>query len=407
MALKRGHGKKSPSLWDGKMLYYIQMERQREKLIRYAALAVTAFLAVLGLVLFLAMRGEDRLEAGFALPRITPTPKITPTPTPALVQVTPAPTPVQVQVERNYPPEAVDLVVDGRVLFTVESAQVAREAVQRYLGETARQGLDDDQRLLRAGFDQTLTLEEPSGLGELLGLEEAVSTLKADEGLLPVVRTVVRCVIERGERESSARVNARLLTGSRIYRSMGVYPYTLSYYETKYRGQAAFSEVKTNEFAVGPGRVDVLTEDGGCIVGEASPTTGPAKVQVAGFQPQWPVSSGTVTGFFGMTDEGMSYGVEITAESVARVVAPEEGVIIYCSQRGSLGLVIDILHDETGCISRIIGCQRSLVELYQRVKKGEQVGALPDPASGRMTTLHYELLLDGIPVNPQKYLPKR
>ena len=389
------------------MLYYIQMERQREKLIRYAALAVTAFLAVLGLVLFLAMRGEDRLEAGFALPRITPTPKITPTPTPALVQVTPAPTPVQVQVERNYPPEAVDLVVDGRVLFTVESAQVAQEAVQRYLSETAQQGLDDDQRLLRAGFDQTLTLEEPSGQGELLSLEEAVSTLKADEALLPVVRTVVRCVIERGERESSAQVNARLLKGSRIYRNMGVYPYTLSYYETKYRGQAAFSEVKTNEFAVGPGRMDALTEDGGCIVGEASRAAGPAKVQVAKFQPQWPVSSGAVTGFFGMTDGGMSYGVEITAESVARVVAPEGGVIIYCGQRGSLGLVIDILHDETGCISRIIGCQRSLVELYQRVKKGEQVGALPDPASGRMTTLRYELLLDGIPVNPQKYLPKR
>ena len=72
MALKRGHGKKSPSLWDGKMLYYILMERQREKLIRYAALAVTAFLAVLGLVLFLAMRGEERLEVGFALPRPRP-----------------------------------------------------------------------------------------------------------------------------------------------------------------------------------------------------------------------------------------------------------------------------------------------------------------------------------------------
>ena len=62
------------------MLYYLQMERQRKKLIRYVSLAVTAFLAGLGIVLFLALRGEGRLETGFALPRITPTPEITATP---------------------------------------------------------------------------------------------------------------------------------------------------------------------------------------------------------------------------------------------------------------------------------------------------------------------------------------
>ena len=397
----------STSFFRGEMVYYFHMKLTQKTWMRSIALVAAVVVTLLSLLAWLLFRSQGKLAAGVALPRVSPTPQATPSPAPAQIMVTAAPTPKLVQVARQYPPGALDLVADGRVLFTVESVQAAQQILAQYLQENARQGLGPDERLIRAGFDQKLSLEEPSGRGELLNVSEAVNTLNADEGLLPVVRTVVRCVIERGERESSARVNAQLLTGSRIYRNVGVYPYTLSYYETKYRGQAAFSEVKTNEFAVGPGRVDVLTEDGGCIVGEASPTTGPAKVQVAGFQPQWPVSSGTVTGFFGMTDEGMSYGVEITAESVARVVAPEEGVIIYCSQRGSLGLVIDILHDETGCISRIIGCQRSLVELYQRVKKGEQVGALPDPASGRMTTLHYELLLDGIPVNPQKYLSKR
>lgn len=388
------------------MLYYLQMKLQREKLIRYAALAVSLLIVVLGLILFLLLRGEGRLEVGLALPRVTPTAQPTPSVTPARLQVTMAPTPRVVQVERNYPPEAVDLVADGRVLFTVEDAQAGREAVERYLNENARQGLGHDERLIRAGFEQKLTLEEPSGKGELLSLEAAVSTLKADEGLLPIVRTVVRCVIEQGTVETVTRENGKLLRGSRVYRSLGVYPYILSYYETTYRGQAAFSEVKTNEFSVGPGKVDRIIEDGSNAMEAASPQAGPEAVAIEGFQPQWPVA-GTVSGSFGQTGEGMRYGVEIAADSVNRVVAPQEGVVIYCGQRGQLGLVIDILHDETGCVSRIMGCQRPLVELYQRVKKGEQVGVLPEPTTGRLVTLTYELLVDGLPVNPEKYLPQK
>ena len=382
------------------------MKLEREKLIRHGMLAVTLVVVLLGLILFLLLRGEGRLEAGLALPRSTPTAPITPSNTPARVQVTPAPTPIQVEVLREYPPEAVDMVADGRVLFTAHSAEEARQAVERYLRESASKGLEQDQRLIRAGFDQKLTLEEPSGKGALLNLDEAVNTLKVDEGLLPMTRTVVRCAIERGTVETVVRENRRLLRGSRVYRSMGVYPYVLSYYETVYRGQAAFSEVKTNEFSLGSGKMDRIVENGSLAVEAASPQAGPKAVDVEKFEPLWPVA-GTVSGSFGMTDEGMRYGVEIAADSANRVVAPEAGVIVYCGQRGQLGLVIDILHDETGALSRIIGCDKPLAELYQRVKKGEQVGALPEPTVGRLATLRYELLLDGLPVNPEKYLPKR
>ena len=187
---------------------------------------------------------------------------------------------------------------------------------------------------------------------------------------------------------------------------MGVYPYTLSYYETVYRGQAAFSEAKTNEFVVGQGKVDQLVEDGGWVKEAASPGAGPEALPVSGFAPMWPVE-GTISTSFGMTDRGMCYGTEISTESVTRVMAPEGGVVVYCGDRGELGLVIDILHDETGCLSRIIGCQRPLVELYQRVKKGEQVAVLPEPKGDtRLVVLRYELLINGLPENPEKYLPK-
>ena len=387
------------------MLYYIQMKWERDKLIRYSALALVLVVTMLSLLLWLLLRGDGRLEAGLGMPRTSPTAPPTPTATPAQLRVTPVPTPIRVQVQREYPPDALDLVADGRVLFTVRNAEDGRLAVERYLQESAQLGLGDDQRLIRAGFDQKLSLESPSGRGELLNLEEAVNTLKADESLLPIVRTVVRCVIERGQVETINQENVRLTAGSRIYRNMGVYPYTLSYYETVYRGQAAFSEAKTNEFVVGQGKVDQVIEDGGWVKEAASPEAGPEAMPLSGLALIWP-TQGTVTGSFGMTDEGMRYGTDITAESVSRIVAPEGGVVVFCGKRGDMGLVIDILHDEAGCLSRIIGCQRPLVELYQRVKKGEQVAVLPEPASGHLATFRYELLINGVPENPEKYLPK-
>ncbi len=388
------------------MLYYIQMKWERDKLIRYSALALVLVVTMLSLLLWLLLRGDGRLEAGLGMPRTSPTAPPTPTATPAQLRVTPVPTPIRVQVQREYPPDALDLVADGRVLFTVRNAEDGRLAVERYLQESAQLGLGDDQRLIRAGFDQKLSLESPSGRGELLNLEEAVNTLKADESLLPIVRTVVRCVIERGQVETINQENVRLTAGSRIYRNMGVYPYTLSYYETVYRGEAAFSEAKTNEFVVGQGKVDQLVEDGGWVKEAASPGAGPEALPVSGFAPMWPVE-GTISTSFGMTDRGMCYGTEISTESVSRVMAPEGGVVVYCGDRGELGLVIDILHDETGCLSRIIGCQRPLVELYQRVKKGEQVAVLPEPKGDtRLVVLRYELLINGLPENPEKYLPK-
>ena len=388
------------------MLYYIQMKWERDKLIRYSALALVLVVTMLSLLLWLLLRGDGRLEAGLGMPRTSPTAPPTPTATPAQLRVTPVPTPIRVQVQREYPPDALDLVADGRVLFTVRNAEDGRLAVERYLQESAQLGLGDDQRLIRAGFDQKLSLESPSGRGELLNLEEAVNTLKADESLLPIVRTVVRCVIERGQVETINQENVRLTAGSRIYRNMGVYPYTLSYYETVYRGQAAFSEAKTNEFVVGQGKVDQLVEDGGWVKEAASPGAGPEALPVSGFAPMWPVE-GTISTSFGMTDRGMCYGTEISTESVTRVMAPEGGVVVYCGDRGELGLVIDILHDETGCLSRIIGCERAMVELYQRVRKGEPVGVLPQSPSGNRAMLRYELLVNGLPVNPEKYLPKK
>ena len=46
-------------------------------------------------------------------------------------------------------------------------------------------------------------------------------------------------------------------------------------------------------------------------------------------------------------------------------------------------------------------------EAAERVKKGEQVGTMPEPVGSRVSSIRYELLINGVPVNPEKYLPKK
>ena len=75
------------------MLYYIQMKLDRDKLIRCGALAPVLLVTALSLLLWLLLRGEGRLEAGFVMPRTSPTAPPTATAAPAQLRVTPAPTP--------------------------------------------------------------------------------------------------------------------------------------------------------------------------------------------------------------------------------------------------------------------------------------------------------------------------
>ena len=148
------------------------MKLTRKNWIRYGSLTVALMIVALSLVLWALLRAPGQLEAGVSQPRITPTPEPTPTPATAELRVTPPPTPFLVQVVRNYPPEALDLVADGKVLYTAENAEAAQTALDRYLAENASQGLQPNERLIKAGFDQKLTLEEPSGKGELLTVDE-------------------------------------------------------------------------------------------------------------------------------------------------------------------------------------------------------------------------------------------
>jgi murein DD-endopeptidase MepM/ murein hydrolase activator NlpD len=122
----------------------------------------------------------------------------------------------------------------------------------------------------------------------------------------------------------------------------------------------------------------------------------------------WPVD-GPVTGSFGeridpFNGEGAFHsGVDIGAGIGQPVVAPADGMVLYADFMGGYGRMVVIDHGHG--ISTRYGHLKSFgVFPGQRIHRGFTIGYVGD--SGRSTGphLHYEVRINGIPVNPHKYL---
>lgn len=111
-------------------------------------------------------------------------------------------------------------------------------------------------------------------------------------------------------------------------------------------------------------------------------------------QPKTQISSN-----FGTRYGSMHWGIDYSAPAGTKLVAPEEGLVVWLGERGAYGYVVDIDHGN-GFVSRLTHCDGVRLELNQRIFKGDQVGTLAANADGSTPVLHYELLIDGVPHNP-------
>lgn len=122
----------------------------------------------------------------------------------------------------------------------------------------------------------------------------------------------------------------------------------------------------------------------------------------------WPVR-GWITSRFGLRSspfwEGVSFhqGLDIANEEGVSIKAPADGVVVFSGWHGSYGRLIVIDHGY-GFSSRYGHLNRSLVNLNQRVKRGQVVGFLGSTGRSTAPHLHFEIRLNGVPVNPLKYL---
>ncbi|HTP04939.1 MAG TPA: M23 family metallopeptidase [Nitrospirota bacterium] len=122
----------------------------------------------------------------------------------------------------------------------------------------------------------------------------------------------------------------------------------------------------------------------------------------------WPVR-GWVTSPFGYRTSPFSgipafhEGLDIAAQTGTPVVAPADGVVLKAGFSPGYGNMVEISHGYG--IKTVFGHNSRLnVKVGQKVKRGDVISYVGDTGSSTGPHLHYEVRLNGLPVNPQKYL---
>jgi murein DD-endopeptidase MepM/ murein hydrolase activator NlpD len=118
----------------------------------------------------------------------------------------------------------------------------------------------------------------------------------------------------------------------------------------------------------------------------------------------WP-TWGTTTSLFNERRYGYWHkGFDIGNNTGTPIYSTAAGVVIYSGWHGSYGRKIVIYHG-FGYTTVYAHLHRLNVSVGDEVEKGEVIGTMGNTGRSTGPHLHYEVLVDGIPNNPQNFLP--
>jgi murein DD-endopeptidase MepM/ murein hydrolase activator NlpD len=122
----------------------------------------------------------------------------------------------------------------------------------------------------------------------------------------------------------------------------------------------------------------------------------------------WPVR-GWITSNFGMRRSPftgqriMHEGLDIAASTGTPVHASADGIVIQAETVAGYGKLVVIDHGY-GYKTYYAHSSRIFVKVGQRVTRGERIAAVGSTGASTGPHLHYEVRLNGVPLNPRKYL---
>lgn len=96
-------------------------------------------------------------------------------------------------------------------------------------------------------------------------------------------------------------------------------------------------------------------------------------------------------------------GLDVANREGTDIRATADGVVAYAARKGLLGNVIVIDHGH-GMVTRYGHLSQILRKRGDSVKRGDVIAKMGNTGRSTGPHLHYEVLLNGIPVNPEKYI---
>lgn len=130
------------------------------------------------------------------------------------------------------------------------------------------------------------------------------------------------------------------------------------------------------------------------------------------FSPIWPIRRIELTDTFGMRWHPIiggyraHNGIDLSANTGEPILAADDGWVIIAGYNGSFGNLVVVDHGG-GVSTWYAHMSRINAWVGQQVKAGHQIGAVGSTGWSTGPHLHFEIRVNGKPVNPMDYLPRR
>ena len=122
----------------------------------------------------------------------------------------------------------------------------------------------------------------------------------------------------------------------------------------------------------------------------------------------WPVRGWRTSGFGYRTSpftgrREMHEGIDVATRTGTPVIAPADGVVIFAGRQGGYGNLAVIDHGY-GIVTKFGHASKLNVKIGQKVKRGDIVAYVGNTGRSTGPHLHYEVAINGVPVNPMRYI---
>ncbi len=99
----------------------------------------------------------------------------------------------------------------------------------------------------------------------------------------------------------------------------------------------------------------------------------------------------------------MHEGLDIAAPRGTDIVAPADGMVTFTGVKGAYGNIV-VLDHGYGLVTRFGHLSETMVEPGAFVRRGEQIARVGNTGRSTGDHLHYEVRIDGVPVNPTRFI---